>query len=81
MKDTSPEIEKVQIELLKKIPLDKKWKIILNLIELQSELIIQGIRSRHPEYSDEEVSYAFKRIMLGEELFKKVYIEAKDINP
>lgn len=81
MKDTFQETEKIQIELLRKMPLEKKWKVIFKFIEVQKELIIEGIRKRHPEYSDKEVYYAFKRIILGKELFEKVYPEAKYIKP
>jgi len=55
--------------------------MIINFIELQRKLILSGIKSRHPEYSDKEVEYAFKRLVLGDELFKKVYPNEKIVDP
>jgi len=81
MSDTTPDFEKIQIEFFKKMSSNRKWKIIINFIELQRKLILLGIKSRHPEYSDEEVEYAFKRLLLGDELFKKVYPNGKIVDP
>ena len=81
MKDTLPEMERIQIELLRKIPPDRKGKIILEFIEFQRKLLIEGIKARHPEYSEEEIFYAFKRVILGDKLYEKVYPEAKNVKP
>jgi hypothetical protein len=37
----------------------------------------EGIRHRHPEYSDEEVRLASIRARLGDELFLKAYPNAR----
>lgn len=81
MKDTLPEMEKIQIELLRKIPPGRKGKIILEFIELQRKLLIEGIKARHPEYSEKEILYAFKRLILGDELYEKVFPEDKNVKP
>jgi len=81
MRDTPSEIKKIQIEFFKKMSSERKWKMIINFIELQRKLILSGIKLRHPEYSNEEVEYAFKRLLLGEELFKKVYPKGKIVDP
>jgi hypothetical protein len=39
-----------------------------------------GVRSRHPDYTDEKVRFAVIRLQLGEALFRKVYPRV-DIEP
>jgi len=79
--DTRPEAEKVQIEVFRKMKPEARLKLSLQLSETTKEFLKEGIRTRHPQYSRQEVELALKRILLGERLFKLVYPEAKDIKP
>lgn len=40
-----------------------------------------GIRSRHPEYSDEQVEDALARLLWGDELFVKAYPHKQLVDP
>ena len=36
-------------------------------------VVADGVRARHPTYSDEQVKQAVIRLSLGEELFRKAF--------
>ena len=44
------------------------------------EIAAEGVRSRHPEYSDEQVRLAVIRLTLGEKLFREAY-PGVDVRP
>lgn len=79
--DTLLEIERIQLEILRKMEPEKRLKLAFQLLETEKKLLIEGIRIRHPEYSEKEINMALKRIFLGDELFERVYPEAKEIKP
>lgn len=72
-KDTCPEIEKKQIEILKKLSPERKIQIVFELIEVELNLIKEGISKRHPEYGKEEINLALIKVLIGENIFKKIY--------
>jgi hypothetical protein len=79
--DTSKEIEKIQIDILRKKEPEQRLKLALQLFETEKKLLIEGIRSRHPEYTEKEIKLALIRTFLGDELFETIYPEAKKIKP
>jgi hypothetical protein len=79
--DTSREIEKIQVNILRKMEPEQRLKLVFQLFETEKKLLIEGIRSRHPEYTEKEIKLALKRIFLGDELFEIVYPKAKGIKP
>ena len=66
--DTSPEAERVQIELIRKAPLTKR----IALMEAWSQFLIeankQSIRQAHPNASEEEVRLIFVEMHYGKKL-------------
>lgn len=70
--DTSPEAERVQIELIRKAPITKR----IALMEAWSQFLIeankQGIRERHPGASEEEINLIFVANNYGQDLADKV---------
>ncbi len=40
-----------------------------------------GVRQRHPEYSEEEVRLAFIRLWLGAELYRRAYPAERELEP
>jgi len=71
--DTSPEARRVQIEALRRLGVEGRLKATVALNHLTRELTKTGIRERHPDYSEEQVEFALRRIMLGDKLFREVY--------
>ncbi len=77
--DTSSKARKVQIEILRKMGPEQRLKVSLELTGYLKKLLEEGVKSRHPEYSEQEVKLAVIRILLGNELFEIVYPGAKDL--
>ncbi len=54
--DTSPEMERVQIELIRKAPITKRFALMQSWTQFIIEVAKQGIRRTHPSASEEEVA-------------------------
>lgn len=72
-RDTSVEAFRMQLEIYRRMPPEKRLELALQWSEQVRELGRAGIRLRHPAYSDEEVRLASIRMQLGDELFRSVY--------
>jgi hypothetical protein len=79
--DTSPEAERVQIEIFRKMTPERRLHIASELTQLVRKSLAEGVRMRHPSYNEEQVHLAVIRLTLPENLFLKVYPHAKDILP
>lgn len=79
--DTSQKAEEIQIEILKKLGPEKRLELALKLFETEKKLLMEGIKKRHPDYTEKEVKFALIRLFLGDNLFSKVYPQLKEIMP
>ena len=70
--DTPPEIERVQIELLRKAPLTKRFALTEEWSDFIREVAKQGIRRDYPEASEEEVKLILVERLYGKHLADKV---------
>jgi len=77
--DTTLEAARVELSVLKRIGPQGRARMTLSLCRHLRSVAESGVRSRHPDYSDEMVRHAVGYLMLGRELFGKVYpgIEVK----
>ena len=73
LSDTSAEARKVQIEALRRLGPEGRAKAMFELNRFARECTKAGIRMRHPDYDEEQVEIALRRIMLGDKLFREVY--------
>ena len=71
--DTSREAMKIRSNILSKMSIEEKAKITFELCEFSREVSKAGIRDRHPEYTERQVQLALIKLILGKELFAKVY--------
>lgn len=53
--DTSPEIEAMQIKVIRSMSVEQRLLLALDLSLTVRELRTAGIRAEHPEWSDKEV--------------------------
>ena len=72
-RDTSPETERVLIELLRRTPSWRRLQLADRMSATVRDLCMAGVRSRHPRASEAEVRRRFADIHLGPELAAKVY--------
>ncbi len=72
LSDTSPEAQKVQIDLLRKAGSARRTMMAINLSHTAMELSKRAIRRANPELSEFEIKIRFLALCHGEELAKKV---------
>ena len=71
--DTSPDAERVQIELLRRTSPARKLELVGQLNETVRAFALAGLRLRHPDASPEELRRRLADLVLGPELAAKVY--------
>ena len=73
--DTSPDAERVQLEILRRMPSWKKAMQISEAIRTAHVLAESSLRDRYPKASEAEIHRRLMDVMLGEELARRVYGE------
>ena len=68
LSDTSPESERVLIELMRQAPVWRRLEIVAQMNEAVRLLILSGLRQRHPHATPEELRRRMADILLGPEL-------------
>ena len=71
--DTSPEAERVLIELLRQAPAWRRLQLADHMSSTVRSFSLAGLRARHPRASEAELRRRFADIHLGPELAAKVY--------
>jgi hypothetical protein len=71
-RDTHPEVERVQIELLRKAGVARRLELGLALSQEAFELSWEGIRRANPNASEEELRLIFIEVNYGKELASRV---------
>ncbi len=75
--DTHPEMEAIQIRIIRNMPAWKKLAVVDGLNETIRTLAISGIKQRHPDATPEQVHRLLAEAMLGPELADRVYGNAQ----
>ena len=71
--DTTPEAHAAQTEAYRRMSGQERTAVVFRLNQFARETSAAGIRSRHPDYSDEQVRFALFRLLLGDDLTSKVW--------
>ena len=71
--DTSPEAERVLIELLRKAPPWRRLQLADQMSRTARDLAMAGLRMRFPTASEAELRRRFADIHLGPELAARAY--------
>jgi hypothetical protein len=71
--DTDPQIEKVQIEILRAMPDWRKFQLLNDLIITGRKLALAGLRERFPNASQDELRRRLATLLLGRQLAMEVY--------
>ena len=79
--DTSPDAHRVQLDIFRKMLPEERLQRGSELSSFCRGLLADGVKHRHPKYTEDEVRLAVIRIELGDELFLKVYPQAKHLLP
>ena len=73
--DTRPEAAWVQFDIYQRMPPEKRLELAFQMSDFVREIVREGLRDRHPEYTDEQVRLAACRLTLGQELFGRALPE------
>lgn len=76
--DTHPEMEALQIRLLRETPAWRKMELLAGLNRAAQNLALAGLRRRHPDASEGELRRRLADLLLGEDLARKVYGDLND---
>ena len=76
--DTSPEMEALQVQLLRSAPPWQKMKMLAGLNASARDLAMAGLRKRFPNESEAELRRRLADHLLGPELAGKLYGTRKD---
>ena len=71
--DTSPESEKVLIEMLRRTPIWRRMQLADQMSATARQMSMAGLRLRFPDASEKEVRRRFADLHLGPELAEQVY--------
>ena len=72
-RDTSLDAHRTQTRLLRSLPSARRVEVALQMSKEAREITLAGIRSRHPEYMENEARLALFRLLHGDETFKRVW--------
>ena len=73
--DTHPDMEDLQIKLLREVPTWRKMEMLVSLNASAQQLARAGLRKRFPKADESEITRRLADLLLGEELAKKVFGE------
>jgi hypothetical protein len=71
--DTNADADRVQLDVYRRMGGSERLATAFRLIELARRAAVTGIRSRHPDYDDEQIRLAYARLVLGDELTREVW--------
>ena len=66
---------------LRRMPIGRGTELAARLSEDMRALALAGIRQRHPDYSEVDARRALFRLLLGDELFRRVWPDAPLVAP
>jgi hypothetical protein len=71
--DTTPEAWGVLLDIYRRMAPSRRLELALQMSDTLRRTVAAGVRSRHPDYSEEQVRLAVCRLWLGEQLFRQVH--------
>lgn len=71
--DTTKDAQLKQLEVLRNLGPAGRLKLTMDLCENLRSITKAGIRHRHPNYTEQQVTQAYLRLILEPELFQEVF--------
>jgi hypothetical protein len=71
--DTTLEAARVQFAIFRRMAPSRRLQLACRMSETLRAVVASGVRSRHPDYTDDQVRLAVNRLALGDVLFRQVY--------
>lgn len=76
--DTHPTMEALQIQLWRQASPTQKMEMLAQLNTAARTLALAGLRAQFPQASEAELHFHLARLLLGEQLARKVYGKTAD---
>jgi hypothetical protein len=70
--DTSPEVERLQLEIYRKMTPGRRWRLMDGMYRMARQLHAAGVRMENPQATDDEVLTAWFKATLDRPLFEEV---------
>ena len=70
--DTDPRIEKIQIEMLRGVSSERKFRMVSQMNHTVRVFMLAGLKERNPITSQETLRRLLAELLFGEELGRKV---------
>jgi hypothetical protein len=71
-RDTTLEAHKKQMDILRKLPPEKRALISFELSDNVKQIAMEGIRMQHPEFTETQVRRELLRRIAGDGLYRKI---------
>ena len=71
----------MQVAVYRSMPPSRRVAIGAALSEEAFVVLADGIRARHPDYDDDQVTWALRRIRVGDESFRAAWPHAPLVAP
>jgi hypothetical protein len=72
-RDTSPAVAAIQLAVYRRMTATQRGDLAFELCETARALALDGIRARHPHYVERQTRQALFRMLLGDDLYCKVW--------
>jgi len=73
LSDTHPDVERMQITILRSMPSWRKFRLVNDLIVTGRKLALAGLRERFPGARAEELQRRLATLLLGPKVAQRVY--------
>ena len=80
-RDTSAEAHEIQLEIYRAMAPERRVEVAFELSDSIRQVAVDGIRQRHPEYSDGEVRRAVVALIYGNDLARLAWHESEIPSP
>lgn len=80
-RDTDDRIEQMRIARIREMSPTQRIEAVVQLSEDMRRIALDGIRARHPDYSDAQIKLAHFRLLYGDELYRRVWPSAPLVAP
>jgi len=79
--DTTAEAHAAQTEAYRRMSGKQRTEVMFSLNQMGRLTAAAGIRSRHPDYGDEQVHLALFRLLFGDDLSRAVFPDRELVDP
>ena len=80
-RDTTPDAAAVQTEIYRRMGPSRRVALAAEMSEMARAIALESIRRRHPEYDAHQIRMALFRMLLGEDLFRRVWPQERLLAP